>query len=151
MAGEVTLVLPYPVSANRYWRTYMPKGFKAPVTVCSAEAKAYKSEVAWLAKAAGIREPIMGRVSVSYVLYPKRPLDWSKRAAKDPLGWDDTVACIDLDNAQKVLLDALKGVVFGDDKWVRRIEAVRAEPDGEARLVVTIRPHREEAPQRRLL
>ncbi len=31
----IELVLPYPLSANRYWRTYMPKGFKAPVTVYS--------------------------------------------------------------------------------------------------------------------
>ncbi len=33
--SPIRLVLPYPLSANRYWRTYMPKGFKAPVTVCS--------------------------------------------------------------------------------------------------------------------
>lgn len=137
MAGAITLVLPYPVSANRYWRTRVIKG--VAMTYVSPEAKDYKREVAWLAKAAGIRAPIACRVAVSYVLFPKRPLDWSKRASKDPHGWDDTVACIDLDNAQKVLLDALKGVAFDDDKWVRRIEAERAEPDGEARIVVTIR------------
>lgn len=118
----------------------MPKGFSAPVTVCSSEAKAYKSQVAWLAKSAGIRKPIHGRVAVSYTLYPKRPQDWEKRSVKDPLGWDDTVQCIDLDNAQKVLFDALKGVVIDDDKWVRRIEAERAEPDGDGRLVVRIWP-----------
>lgn len=134
---SITLTLPYPVSCNRYWRTRVVKGLA--MTYVSTEAKDYKREVAWLVKAAGIRQPITGRVAVSYVLYPKRPLDWSKRASKDPHGWDDTVACIDLDNAQKVLLDALKGVAFDDDKWVRRIDAERAEPDGEARLVVTIR------------
>lgn len=74
----VTLVLPYPISANRYWRTYMPRGFKAPVTTISKEAKDYKAEVGWLAKAAGIRKPIPGRVAVSYVLYPERPQDWAK-------------------------------------------------------------------------
>ncbi len=150
-ADAVTLVLPYPLSANRYWRTYMPRGFKAPVTVLSSEAKAYKDEVGWLAKSAGIRKPIPGRVAVSYVLYPKRPQDWAKRAEKDPLGWDDTVQCIDLDNAQKVLMDALKGVVIDDDKWVRRIQAERAEPDGEARLVVTIEPILTDSPQVALL
>lgn len=134
----ITLVLPYPVSANRYWRSRVVKGIS--MTYVSTEAKDYKREVAWLAKAAGIRSPLAGRVAVSYVLYPKRPLDWLKRAAKDPHGWDDTVQCLDLDNCQKVLLDALKGVVFDDDKWVRRIDAERAEPDGDARLVVTIRP-----------
>lgn len=137
--NEIVLTLPYPISANRYWRTYMPKGFKAPVTAISQEAKAYKAEVGWLAKAAGIRQPFAGRVAVSYALYPKRPQDWVKRAAKDPFGWDDSVQCIDLDNAQKVLLDALKGVVIDDDRWVRRIQAERMEPDGEARVVVTVR------------
>lgn len=137
--AEVVLTLPYPLSANRYWRTYMPKGFKAPVTAISQEAKAYKSEVAWLAKAAGVRSPIAGRVEVNVRLYPMRPADWAKRAAKDPLCWDDTVRCIDLDNARKVLYDALKGVVFEDDRWVRRDSAERMEPDGEARVVVTVR------------
>jgi len=151
LPGPITLVLPYPLSANRYWRTYMPKGFKAPVTVLSAEAKAYKAEVCRLAREAEIRQPMPGRVAVSYVLYPKRPQDWSKRAAKDPAGWDDGVLCIDLDNAQKVLFDALKGVVIDDDKWVRRIEAERAEPDGEARLVVTIKPILSATPQGSLI
>ncbi|MFZ2540165.1 MAG: RusA family crossover junction endodeoxyribonuclease [Gallionella sp.] len=136
----ITLRLPVPPSANRYWRTYMPKGFKAPVTTLSAEAKAYKIEVASLAKAAGIHKPILGRVSVSFVYYPKRPQDWQKRARIDPQGWDDTVMALDLDNLNKGLLDALKNVVFEDDKLVHEIHAKRMEPDGEARVIVTITP-----------
>ena len=66
----------------------------------------------------------------------------------DGATWDDSVRCIDLDNAQKVLLDAFKGVVFEDDKWVRRIVAERAEPDADgARVVVTITPLSVEQPQ----
>lgn len=129
----------------------MPRGFKAPVTTLSAEAKAYKAEVGWLAKAAGVRKPIPGRVAVAIQLYPNRPQDWAKRAAKDPMGWDDTVQCIDLDNANKVLFDALKGVVIEDDRWVRRITAERMEPDGEARMVVTIEPIRSAEVQGALL
>lgn len=121
------------------------------MTYVSPEAKAYKAQVGWLAKAAGICKPITGRVAVSYVLFPKRPQDWVKRAKQDPIGWDDTVSCLDLDNANKVLMDALKGVVFEDDKWVRRIEAERAEPDGEARLEVTIRQMTSESPQASLV
>ena len=135
----VTLTLPYPISANRYWRTFMPRGFKAPVTTLSDEAKQYKSNVAAIIRAAGIIEPIRGRVSVSYTLFPERPQDWARRAAKNPECWDDDVRCIDLDNAQKVLLDSLKGLVFDDDKWVREIIAKRAEPDGKARLVVIVK------------
>lgn len=139
----ITLILPYPISANRYWASRMVKPKAGPSfvsTYVTAEAKAYKSEVGWLAKAAGIRSPLPGRVAVAYTLYPNRPQDWQTRMRKHGASWDDSVQCIDLDNAQKVLLDALKGVVFEDDKWVRRITAERAEPDGEARLVVTITP-----------
>lgn len=136
----ITLTLPWPVSSNRYWRTFMPKGFKAPVTTLSKEAKDYKQAVASLAKEAGISEPISGRVAVSYVLYPQRPQDWAKRAAKDPMRWDDSVQCLDLDNALKVMLDSLKGVVFGDDKFVFEIHGKRAEPDGVGRMVVTVSP-----------
>lgn len=147
MASAVSLVLPWPISANRYWRTYMPKGFKAPVTVVSAEAKAYKQEVAWLAKAAGVRRPFDGRVEVTIRLFPQRPKDWAKRAQRDPMGWDDTVQSLDLDNANKVLFDALKGVAFLDDKWVRRIVSERMEPDGAGRVEVTIRPVVRHSPQ----
>ena len=147
----IELVLPYPLSANRYWRTYMPKGFKAPVTVVSSEAKAYKAQVCGLAKIAGIKQPITGRVEVAIRLYPNRPQDWQKRVKADPLAWDDTVQCLDLDNANKVLFDALKGVAIIDDKWVRRITSERMEPDGEARVVVTITPLAVITPQASLL
>lgn len=132
----ITLTLPWPVSANRYWNSF-PLG-KRIMTAPSSEAKKYKRDVALLAKAAGVREPIKGRVQIDIKLYPHRPLDWKKRVAKDPLFWDDTVQCLDLDNARKVLYDALKGVAIEDDKWVRRDTGERMEPDGEARVVVTI-------------
>lgn len=55
--------------------------------------------------------------------------------------WDDTVQCLDLDNAQKVVLDSLKEVVFEDDRWGREIHARRAEPDElGARLVAVVTP-----------
>lgn len=138
MPDPITLVLPYPISSNRYWRTYMPKGFKAPVTTLSAEAKEYKNAVKLLAKQAGILRPITGRVAVAIRLYPNRPQDWQKRVKRDPVAWDDTVQCLDLDNANKVLFDSLKGVAIEDDRWVRRISSERMEPDGEGRIEVTI-------------
>lgn len=135
--SAIRLVLPYPVSANVYWRTYQPRGYKRAVTVLSDEAKAYKRAVAKIALEAGIVSPITGRVAVSYVLYPAKPKDAAKRAKAGP-NWDDDVRCIDLDNANKVLFDSLKNVAFEDDKWVRRIYAERAQPDGEARIEVVI-------------
>lgn len=151
MVTDITLTLPYPISANRYWRTFMPRGFKAPVTVVSAEAKAYKATVCGLVKIAGVKKPIAGRVAVDIRLYPSRPLDWEKRVKREPMTWDDTVQCLDLDNANKVLFDALKGVAIEDDKWVRRITSERMEPDGEARVEVRIVPMVAESPQGALL
>lgn len=134
----IRLVLPYPISANRYWRSFMPKGHKRPITVVSDEANSYKSQVGWIAKQAGIREPMKGRVRVDIYLYPKRPNDWVKRAQKDPDYWDNTVQCIDLDNARKVLYDALKNIAFEDDDMIFEDSGIRCEPDGEARVEVVI-------------
>jgi crossover junction endodeoxyribonuclease RusA len=133
----IKLTLPYPISANRLWRTRVVG--KIAMTYLSPEGKAYKHQVAMIAKAAGITSPIAGRVAIDYTLYPNRPQDYKRRMAKDPEGWDDTVMCLDLDNAQKVLLDSLKGIVMEDDKWVRSINARRAEPDGVGRIEVTVR------------
>ena len=134
----IELTLPYPISANLYWRSFVPKGHQRAIVTLSDEAKAYKQEVGWLARQAGVRQPLAGRVAVEILLYPQRPQDWARRARKAPLTWDDDVRCIDLDNANKVLLDSLKGVAIEDDRWVRELHARRMEPDGEARVVVRI-------------
>ena len=131
------LIIAYPISANRYWRSFVLG--KRVMTAPSHEARSYRSQVAWAAKEAGIKI-IRGRVAIDIELYPHRPLDWGKRAERAPLNWDDDVRCIDLDNANKVLLDAIKGVVIEDDKWVWRLTSRRMEPDGEARVVMTIEP-----------
>lgn len=141
----IRLTLPYPISANRYWKSF-PLG-KRVMTAPSQEAKAYKSQVAWLVKEAGVREPIRGRVAIEVDLYPQRPQDWQRRAQRNPAHWDDDVRCIDLDNANKVLLDAIKGRLIEDDRWVWRLTGQRMEPDGEARVVVTVRPVQVQTPQ----
>lgn len=138
-----SLVLPYPISANRYWqsRTVAPRGGGKPFTTTyvTKEALAYREEVAQRAKACGIRQPIIGRVRVDFVLYPNRPQDWKTRQRKMGASWDDSVQCLDLDNTQKVVMDSLKDVVFQDDAWVREINARRAEPDEHGgRLEVTV-------------
>jgi crossover junction endodeoxyribonuclease RusA len=139
--NSIRLVLPYPVSANRYWRSFVPRGASRAITCVSDEAKAYKQDVARLAALAGIRKPILGRVRVQIDLYPHRPQDWAKRARKDPDGWADTVQCLDLDNARKVLNDALKNIAFEDDKWIKADAGAVHEPDEHgARVVVTITP-----------
>lgn len=132
----IELILPYPLSANRYWR---PVNIGKHITIVpTKEAKAYKAEVAYLARQAGVRQPLQGRIALHVQLYPQRPQDWARRAKRDPLTWDDDVRCIDLGNAEKVLSDALNGIAWLDDKQHRRILLERMEPDGEARLVVRI-------------
>lgn len=132
----ITLVLPPAVSANVYWRTRVVKG--VAMTYVSGEAKAFRTEVARAVLLAAGR-PIPGRVRVEIWMYPHRPQDWAKRQKKLGAAWDDGVRVIDLDNAIKVTLDALKGLAFEDDVWVRQISAQRMEPDDKpARVVVRI-------------
>lgn len=134
----ITLVLPAALSANKYWR---PVRIGQHITIVpTTEAKAYRRDIQVLALQAGVK-PVRGRVALTVRMYPARPLDWARRAAKAPDSWDDTVRSIDLDNALKVLMDALKNVAFQDDAWVRKIDAERMEPDERgARVVVTVTP-----------
>ncbi|TCK37993.1 crossover junction endodeoxyribonuclease RusA [Paraburkholderia sp. BL8N3] len=134
----IALALPYPVSANRYWRTYVVMGHAQ--TVVSAEANAYRREVAWRLKIAKVRNPIEGRVELSIVLHPKLPQDARLRMRKLGDAWDDDLTCIDLDNSLKILCDALKGRAFVDDRFIWRIHAERGEPTAQAYVEVFIKP-----------
>jgi crossover junction endodeoxyribonuclease RusA len=139
----IELVLPYPISANRYWasRTITPKGGGRPmaITYVTPEAKQYREQVGWIARGAGVRVPLRGRIRLHAELYPHRPQDWERRMRKLGETWDDSVQCIDLGNCEKVMSDALQGVVFADDCMYRRIVLDRMEPDAHgARLVVRI-------------
>jgi crossover junction endodeoxyribonuclease RusA len=160
----IRLTLPYPPSANRYWRTrvvfpkmetmaaaYRSGGVKALLemlqketfvsTYPSADAQAFKEAVGWKLRAAGVRKPIAGRVQVDLQLWPHQPKDWKTRAKKDPLYWADTVQRLDLDNCRKALNDALNEIAIVDDKYIWRDSGEVMEPDGrEACLVVTITP-----------
>ena len=112
------LTLPYPVSANRYWRTVAANG-RAMVFV-SDEAKKFKDEVWWRARSAGLRTPFTTAVELKITLIPKNRV------------------CMDLDNALKVTIDALKGIAYDDDAQVYKIIAERAEPGIEACCKVEI-------------
>lgn len=148
--SAICLTLPWPLSSNRYWRSFVPRGQKRAIVTLSNEAKEYKATVAGVVRRSGAK-PIAGRVALTLHLYPARPQDAQKRIQADPIAWDDSVRSIDLDNALKVTLDALKGLAFGDDSMVRKIVAERMEPDGLARAVVTVSAITAESPQGGLL
>lgn len=156
VAGKpITVTLPYPPTANLYWRSRVitPKGKPSIVsTYVSKEGKQFAEAVGWLLRSAGVRQPLAGRVHVDIQLWPKRPQDWATRARKDPLYWADSVQRLDLDNCRKALYDALKGIAFGDDKCIWRDSGEVMEPDGrDACLVVTITPLVKVSPQEALL
>jgi crossover junction endodeoxyribonuclease RusA len=108
----VKLTLPVPVSANRYWRHAQGR------TYISAEAKAYKAEVGWLARAAGA-QLLDGDLSLTMIVY--RP---AKRG--------------DLDNYTKILADSLQGVLYDNDSQIVRILAERHDDKHNPRVEVEI-------------
>lgn len=117
----VVLSLPYPISTNRYWRTFRNR------QIVSKEAVAYKARVAAIAAENGIK-PTAKAVSLTVQLIPKANKDGS--ASK---------VCLDLDNCLKVCLDALQGAAYDDDNQVEEIHAKRLKtPIAGGGLVVKV-------------
>lgn len=151
-----TLVVPYPPSANRYWATRVipaRPGKKAlAITYVTEEAKDFKHRCGWLAKQIGISKPLDGRIALTVDLYPNRPQDFLKRQRVLGETWSDGVMCIDLGNCEKVLSDALNGIVWHDDKQIWDIRLRRRDPDEHgARMVVTFAPIQVQQAQEALL
>lgn len=107
------LTLPMPPSANDYWR------FVNGRVLVSSDARQYKETAGWLAKSAGLHEPMTGEVSVTLHVYRRQ------RSG-------------DLDNRIKVLLDSLRGVVYRDDSQVVEIHAYRHEDKLNPRVEIAI-------------
>lgn len=125
------MLLPYPISTNRYWRTFRGR------TVRSAEAVAYKNVVNDIAGEC-MTSPYLGCVAVKLVLHPPKPLDAERRARKDPL-WFLSVRRIDLDNALKVCLDALQGIAYVSDRQITSLTIRLGLPIPRGGLSVSIR------------
>lgn len=121
----IKLRLPYPISSNRYWRTRVAG--KIAITYVSPEAKSYKSVVGWTAKAAGVKQ-ITTPVRIDLCLCPKQNKDGTASKVR-----------LDLDNAIKVMIDALNGIAYADDKQVVEINATlgNAHPDGAIFVTVS--------------
>ena len=114
------LVLPYPVSANRYWRSFVPKGWTRAVVCLSSEAKSYRTECGWIARAAGFRTPTKAAIALDLMLVPKNGV------------------VMDLSNCLKVAEDALQGIVYENDRQVREINLRYGPADGKGALIVEV-------------
>jgi crossover junction endodeoxyribonuclease RusA len=107
----IMFTLPYPPSANRYWRHGRGRTYK------SDDARQYQEAAAWCAKLAGATLHD-GAVGLELRFY--RP---ERRG--------------DLDNRIKVLLDALQGVLYLDDKQVKELHAYLSDMPANPRVEVT--------------
>ena len=115
------MVLPYPPSANRYWRVWGGR------VVRSSEATSYKAicrGIATLSK----HPTIDGPVSISVLLHPKK----TKKGAASKTR-------IDLDNALKVVIDAMQGVIYANDSQVVRIVAQVGCPLTDGGLTIEVK------------
>jgi crossover junction endodeoxyribonuclease RusA len=115
----VTLDLPEPPSANRWWRNVRGR------MVTSAEARQYKADVLRLA-----------------VEQTRRPLSRARIAAPTPvrvtLVWFRGRKAGDLDKRIGVLMDALQGVCFENDSQVVELHATRIDRPRDAGVRVTV-------------
>jgi crossover junction endodeoxyribonuclease RusA len=109
------MTLPYPPSANRYWRVT-----KSGRIYVSTEATEYKSKVRWVGLVAKAK-PLDGPVRMSLAVYRPRAVG-------------------DLSNRIKVLEDSLRGIAFHDDDQVVEIRAIRLEDKANPRVEVTVEP-----------
>lgn len=110
----ISITLPYPPSANRYWRNYSGR------TVVSAEAKAYKEQVALIANLSDLGSPLEGDVEITIHVY--RP---AKRR--------------DLDNNLKVTIDSLQGILYENDSQICILHAYRHEDKNNPRVEVFVK------------
>ena len=134
----ITLTLPYPVSANRYWR------HARNTTYLSPEADQYRLHVASACLLARITEPLVGLLELHLVLRPRLPANHLKRERKEgATWWHEGVQCMDLDNCQKVALDAMQDFVYGNDSQFRRIVMDYGYPVPNGALSVTAMQWRE--------
>jgi len=104
------VLIPYPVSANRYWRNFKGR------MVVSKEAIQYKTGLAKLFLSVEQHKYICP-VSVSMRVHPRL----TKKGVASKVR-------ADLDNLMKVIFDGLNGVAWVDDSQVVRILAEFSDP-----------------------
>jgi crossover junction endodeoxyribonuclease RusA len=115
--NDVTLQLPYPPSVNRIWRNARGIIYKTDA------ARDYRYFV--VSEANRVSLPLLtGAVALTVHLFPPQ-------------------SNCDIDNALKVLSDALQGIAYHDDKQVVELHVYKAQGRGSrktARALVQVQP-----------
>lgn len=114
MTAPVTLTLPEPPSANRWWRHVGSR------VLLSREAREYKAHVALLCTAKRLR-PITAPTPV------RVDVTWFRGRRSG-----------DLDKRLGVLLDALQGTAYESDAQIAALSAERIDRPREPGVAVTI-------------
>lgn len=113
LSREILLVLPFPVSANRYWRNVKGRMIK------SEKARLYQNDIKNRFKIETFADCA---IELKIDLYRPKKMG-------------------DLDNYLKVTIDSLKGICFNDDKQVRKITAEMFDDKDYPRCEVLIQEY----------
>ena len=105
------------------------------------QTQSYEDLVRWCWKAAGGRFLGDAQLEVHIVAYFEIPKSYSKKRVREIEEKGLRPTCKpDLDNIQKVVLDALNGLAYTDDAQVVKISCEKKyAADGRERVVVSIR------------
>jgi len=106
--SETVLRLPIPPSANKYWTYGNGRVFTSP------EAAEYKNEVRTFTRC----EILTGDIVLNLTVFRPRKSG-------------------DLDNYLKIMLDALQGILYENDKQVVEIHAYRDDDPEDPHVILT--------------
>ena len=114
-----TLTTPYPISTNRYYRTFRN------ITTISEEGRIFKQKVR---QAHLYLEPTADEVTLNITIHPKQKKDGTTYKQS-----------IDLDNGLKCVLDSLIGLVYFDDRQVKKlhVDYGSSKANGSTTVLVT--------------
>ncbi|WP_291810867.1 RusA family crossover junction endodeoxyribonuclease [Limnobacter sp.] len=113
------ILLPYPISANRYWRHY--KG----MTIRSPEAMKFIRDVKLIAMAEKAQK-LDGPVELNIIFHPRL----TRRGQASLIRQD-------LSNTIKVTEDALQGVAYSNDNQIVSLNACISNPIPNGGLTVS--------------
>lgn len=116
---EIGFEFPFPPSVNKIWIPvpYRAKSGKwAARMILSNNARAYKEQVGWMARAVCL-DPFPFEVDAYVYLYRPRRIG-------------------DTDNFNKILFDGLNGIVYEDDKQIRDVHTFRRYDKNRPRVEV---------------